>query len=194
MENKFYIQITSGKLKGAKIAVLSNQTTKSTKAIVADSFFNTLRFELRNAVFAELFGGSALMAIRAISEGAFKAFCFEKDKNSFAVLKENIKNLALENSVFASLGDTFILAPEHLAAEHLKNNLIIYLDPPFNIRDGFDEIYTKCLDLVQKIQPNIAVFEHNSEVKLPQNIGNLELKKSKKFGKTTLSYFFDKIC
>lgn len=190
MADKFFINIPSGKLKGRKIAVLSSQKTRSTKNIVAQSFLNTLREELKNSVFAELFAGSAFMAICAISEGAKEAFVFEKDKNSFDVLKENIKNLALQESIFTHFGDTFMLAPKSLEAKN-SQNLIIYIDPPFNVRDGFDEIYEKCLDLVQKIQPKIAVFEHNSEAKLPQHLKNLNLIKSKKFGKTTLSYFFN---
>lgn len=191
MPDKFFIGIPSGKLKGRKIAVLSNDKTRSTKNIVAQSFLNTLRFELRDAVFAELFGGSAFMAVCAISEGAKEAFVFEKDKNSFDVLKQNIKNLSLENSIFAELGDTFIVAADVLKRQNAEN-LILYLDPPFNVRAGFDEIYEKCLSLVEQINPKIAVFEHNSDVKLPQNLNNLNLIKSKKFGKSTLSYFFIK--
>lgn len=190
MLDKFFIRIPSGKLKGRKVAVLSNEKTRSTKNIVAQSFLNTLRAELKNSIFAELFAGSAFMAICAISEGAKEAYTFEKDKNTFEILKENIKNLDLQDHIFTQFGDTFALASDVLKIQN-QENLIIYLDPPFNVRDGFDEIYEKCLKLVQDLNPKIAVFEHNSDVKLPQLLKNLNFVKSKKFGKTSLSYFFN---
>lgn len=199
MQNKqdsYEINIASGALKGRKITLLSSEKTRSTKSIVADSFFDSLRDEVRDSVFAELFGGCGLMAVRALSEGASRAFAFEKDKASFGVLSKNRKNLGLDERFEIFLGDTFSLAPEVLSSLNIKNSLensrlILYADPPFSIREGFDNIYEKCVDLLSKLDPDIAVFEHLSSVTLPKNIGKLTLKKSKKFGKTTLSYFFN---
>lgn len=189
MQDKFEIRIPSGRLKGRKITLLSSDKTRSTKALVADSFFDTLRQSVRGCEFVELFGGSALMAIRAISEGAKCAYAFEKDKQSFGILKENIKKLGLENELFAQLGDTFALAANTLENKE-SSMLILYADPPFSIREGYDDIYEKCVDLVSRIPAKIVVFEHLSTIKLPQSIANFTLLKSKKFGKTTLSYFF----
>ena len=199
MQNKqdsYEINIASGALKGRKITLLSSEKTRSTKSIVADSFFDSLRDEVRDSVFAELFGGCGLMAVRALSEGASRAFAFEKDKASFGVLSKNRKNLGLDERFEIFLGDTFSLAPEVLSSLNIKNSLensrlILYADPPFSIREGFDNIYEKCVDLLSKLDPDIAVFEHLSRVTLPKSIGKLTLKKSKKFGKTTLSYFFN---
>ena len=199
MQNKqdsYEINIASGALKGRKITLLSSEKTRSTKSIVADSFFDSLRDSVRDSVFAELFGGCGLMAVRALSEGASRAFAFEKDKASFGVLSKNRKNLCLDERFEIFLGDTFSLAPEVLSSLNIKNSLensrlILYADPPFSIREGFDNIYEKCVDLLSKLDPDIAVFEHLSRVTLPKSIGKLTLKKSKKFGKTTLSYFFN---
>ena len=77
MQNKqdsYEINIASGALKGRKITLLSSEKTRSTKSIVADSFFDSLRDEVRDSVFAELFGGCGLMAVRALSDVFFKAF------------------------------------------------------------------------------------------------------------------------
>lgn len=199
MQNKqdsYEINIASGALKGRKITLLSSEKTRSTKSIVADSFFDSLRDSVRDSVFAELFGGCGLMAVRALSEGASRAFAFEKDKASFGVLSKNRKNLSLDEHFEIFLGDTFSLALAVLNGSKIKNSLgnsrfILYLDPPFSIREGFDNIYEKCVDLLSKLDPDIAVFEHLSRVTLPKSIGKLTLKKSKKFGKTTLSYFFN---
>ena len=55
-----------------------------------------------------------------------------------------------------------------------------------------DEIYNKTLNLVKNLPKEIVeliTIEHMSSLKLPNMIGEFELEKQKKFGKTTLSYY-----
>lgn len=199
MQNKHFILITSGILKGRKISVLSSQITRSTKARVADSFFNSVRQILKNSVFIELFGGSGLMAIRAVSEGANTAHAIECDKSSFEVLNENINktNQALEQILKfqnfkilnAHFGDTFILTPKIVAN---NENIILYADPPFDIRQGFIKIYDACQRLLASLPKDkikLICIEHLSATKLPENIGEFALIKQKAFGNSTLSYY-----
>ena len=195
MQDKHDILITSGILKGRKISVLSSSKTRSTKARVADSFFNSVREALKDATFIELFGGSGLMAMRAISEGASSACVIECVKQSYAVLDENIRQInkilqqLQKQAITAHFGDTFIITPQIIEN---NDNIILYADPPFDIREGFNDIYEKCIKLIQS-QPKqkiiLICIEHLSSAKMPQNIGNFELIKQKTFGKTTLSYY-----
>lgn len=199
MQNKHSILITSGLLKGSKISVLSSQITRSTKARVADSFFNSIRQILKNSVFIELFGGSGLMAMRAVSEGANTAHAIECDKSSYEVLNQNFKHaneilskiLNGENFKIlnAHFGDTFTIAPKIIAN---SENIILYADPPFDIRDGFAKIYDACEELFISLPEKkikLICIEHLTSAKLPENIANFTLIKQKTFGKSTLSYY-----
>jgi 16S rRNA G966 N2-methylase RsmD len=70
--------------------------------------------------------------------------------------------------------------------------LIVYIDPPFDYRDGMEEIYEKSFDMVKEIENDniyMICFEHASTVEVPDVLGKFEQYKSKKFGKTTLTYF-----
>ncbi|GAA9722124.1 16S rRNA (guanine(966)-N(2))-methyltransferase RsmD [Helicobacter pylori] len=171
-------------------------STRPTKAIVRESFFNTLQAEIIGAHFIEVFSGSASMGLEALSRGAKSAVFFEQNKNAYATLLENIslfKNrLKKEMEIQTFLDDAFKLLP----ALGLKNGVlnILYFDPPFET-SGFLGIYEKCFHALEMLlkrssQKNLlAVFEHESTHEMPKNLTTLAIIKQKKFGKTTLTYF-----
>lgn len=187
MKNSLFTTISSGKYKGKKLNLPSLSTTRSTKSIVKESVFNSLQNDIYNSVFIELFGGSGLMAATAVSNHAQKAYAIELDRAAFNILKSNFATLN-DEALIAINGDTFELTPK-IVSENIEQNTILYIDPPFDIRDGFDGIYTKIYKMLSKMYVNIAVIEHISAHTTPQTIGKLNLYKSRKFGNTTLSYY-----
>jgi 16S rRNA G966 N2-methylase RsmD len=55
-----------------------------------------------------------------------------------------------------------------------------------------EEIYDKMIKLISELPQDLVkmiIIEHMSALKLYENIGEYERIKSKKFGKTTLSYY-----
>ena len=187
MKNSLFTTISSGKYKGKKLNLPSLSTTRSTKSIVKESVFNSLQNDIYNSVFIELFGGSGLMAATAVSNHAQKAYAIELDRAAFNILKSNFATLN-DEALIAINGDTFELTPK-IVSENIEQNTILYIDPPFDIRDGFDGIYTKIYKMLSKMDINIAIIEHISAHTTPQTIGKLNLYKSRKFGNTTLSYY-----
>ncbi|MFW5619488.1 MAG: RsmD family RNA methyltransferase, partial [Campylobacter hyointestinalis] len=68
----------------------------------------------------------------------------------------------------------------------------LYIDPPFDIRDGFEDIYKKVWDMLTFIDKSkicLVVIEHISSYDTPNSCGEFIKFKSRKFGKTTLSYY-----
>ncbi|GAA8319507.1 16S rRNA (guanine(966)-N(2))-methyltransferase RsmD [Helicobacter pylori] len=171
-------------------------STRPTKAIVRESFFNTLQAEIIGAHFIEVFSGSASMGLEALSRGAKSAVFFEQNKSAYATLLENIslfKNrMKKEMEIQTFLDDAFKLLP----TLGLKNGVlnIIYLDPPFET-SGFLGVYEKCFQALEKLLKRfnpknlLVVFEHESLHEMPENLTTLAIIKQKKFGKTTLTYF-----
>ncbi len=169
-------------------------TTRASKSRLKESFFSSINFIIQNNIFIEAFGGSGSMGLEALSRGAKKSYFIEKDKNAFKVLSENIKNIDEKNSKIF-LGDTFEILPKILKELRLSEDakLIIYLDPPFDFRENMQGIYQKCFDIFENLKENknieILCFEHFSNFNMPEKIQNFEILKSKKFGKSTLTYY-----
>jgi len=182
-------QIQAGKYKGKKLQLAPLLTTRSTKSILKESYFNTVQFDIVDRVFFEVFGGSGTMGLEAISRGAKEAYFIEIDKKAYEILNKNIKSID-ENICKSFLGDSFKLYSDVL--KQIKEPAYIYFDPPFDIRENMQDIYDKTLDLIKntpKEKVELIAIEHISSWKAPKEIGDFQLLKSKKFGKSSLSFY-----
>jgi 16S rRNA (guanine(966)-N(2))-methyltransferase RsmD len=193
MKNKKFIKkIVMGKYKGQVLKLPSKQTTRSSKNIVLESFFNTVQFDIIDANFVEVFSGSGSIGLEALSRGAKHIYFMEKDRDALKVLKENIsKTDPASCEVFG--GDSFENIKTVVKDLKRKNEeAYIYIDPPFSVREGMEDIYDKTIELIKNLPQEIVnsiIIEHMTGLELSQKIGNFELQKSKKFGNTTLTYY-----
>lgn len=190
METKsLFTTITAGKYKHKKIELPSLESTRSTKAILKGSLFDTLQYDIVDEVFVEVFGGSGSMGLEALSRGAKHAYFIEKDKAAFSILKHNCESIDKAHTT-AMHGDSFLLFPALLNTFTCK--AYFYFDPPFSIRDGMENVYENVLSLIAMIpqeKVHFIAIEHMSTLVLPESIGLFKLHKTKKFGKSSLSYY-----
>jgi 16S rRNA (guanine(966)-N(2))-methyltransferase RsmD len=181
--------IIGGRFKGKKLLLPSKETTRSTKAILKLSFFNTVQFDIEDSYFIEAFAGSGSIGLEALSRGAKKVFFIEKDKAAFDILKKNCESLG-EAECVCFFDDTFVRLPQ--IAQSLDKAAFFYFDPPFDTREGMSGIYEKSLELLAslpKSKVKLAAFEHISYFKMPKRAGEFELFKSKTFGNSSTSFY-----
>lgn len=186
------IKIIGGKYRGKKLNMPKSNKTRSTKSILKESFFNTIRDELFESIFIEGFAGSGSIGFEALSQGAKEAIFIEKDKEGFKTLKQN-RALFENESIKLINGCAFEELPKILRD---LNGTILYLDPPFSIRDGYEDIYSKCQNLIESIKNRgvkLIVVEHEKEIPFEERVGNFYKEKSRNFGKSALSYYFNTI-
>ena len=188
----YSVPIIGGALKGKMIEIPSVNTTRSSKSILRESLFNTLQYDIIGADFIEVFAGSGSIALEAVSRGASHAWCIERNKDVFDILKGNIERLA-EDKITPILGDSFDEFPKIAAMVSKESERVYYyFDPPFSIREGMDDIYDKTVSLIEGIEPGsceAVIIEHMTAIDMPDKIGDFELQKRKKFGKSSLSYY-----
>ncbi len=185
-------KIIAGKFKGKTLNLPSKTTTRSSKTIVLESFFNTLQFEIVDANFVEVFSGSGSIGLEALSRGAKKIYFMEKERDALKTLKSNIAKTD-PNACEVFGGDSFVNINAVVAALKKQNeDAYFYIDPPFSIREGMEDIYDKTLRLIENLPQKsvkMIIVEHMSGLEIPHMIGSYKQQKSKKFGNTTLTYF-----
>jgi len=185
-------KIVSGKFKNRVLKLPSKTTTRSSKSIVLESFFNTIQFDIIDATFVEVFSGSGSIGLEALSRGAKNILFMEQDRDAIQVLKQNI-SLTDASACEVFSGDSF--SNIKAVVKTLKRNnqsAYFYIDPPFSIREGMEDIYDKMIAMIASIPPELTelvIIEHMTGLELPENIGSYKMKKSKKFGNTSLTYF-----
>jgi 16S rRNA (guanine(966)-N(2))-methyltransferase RsmD len=188
-QNSLHTVIAGGKFKGKKLLLPSHETTRSTKAILKSSFFNTIQFDIEDTYFVEAFAGSGSMGLEALSRGAKKVYFVERDKAAFNILTKNCKSLD-EAKCVCFFGDTFVKLLQ--IAQSLEEAAFFYFDPPFDIREGMDGIYEKTLELfasLPKSKVKLAAFEHISTFLMPKYVKEFRLLKSKAFGNSSISFY-----
>jgi 16S rRNA (guanine(966)-N(2))-methyltransferase RsmD len=187
--NKVQSKIIAGRYKGMSIDLPSHVTTRSTKSIMKESLFNTLQFDIVGENFVEVFGGSGSMGLEALSRGAKHAYFIELDKNAFHVLKSNCSKIAPADTTLFH-GSSFEVMPKVL--EKIDSPAYFYIDPPFSIREGMEDIYEQVNTLIGSIpkkKMQLIIVEHMSAHKMPETIATYHITKTKKFGNSSLTYY-----
>jgi len=173
------MQITGGKYNSRIIKTAEFENIKPTLSKTRQGIFNALTsmIEFEGKVFFDMFAGSGIMSLEAVSRG-FSAVLFEKDKNTALMIKSAFKSLGLTPELY--FGD----AVKNLKKIEAQAD-VIFLDPPYN-----SDLYERALEVIlqeNKLKPEgIIIMEHPIDKKI--NTRNFELIKSKKYGNKQITY------
>lgn len=165
--------ITAGKFKGRKITAPDANITRPTLSKVRMSIFNTLQslVEFRENSFLDMFAGSGIMGLEALSRGFSDVVAIEKNPKVTSVIKSNFKKF--ENPPKLIIGDSLKVAPK------LENFDVIYIDPPY-----FSGVYEQSLEAVKNIASNIVILEHVTDI----DFSGFEVIKQKKYGDKIITF------
>ncbi len=164
--------ITAGIYKGRKIATPDESITRPTLSKVRMGVFNSLYSmigEFEGKSFLDVFGGSGVMGLEALSRGFNDVKVFEKNLKAAEIIKKNYKLLGVKPDL--QIGDS-----EKLIQKLDKKYDVVYIDPPY-----MSDLYERILS---KIEGNIIVVESDK----PIDIKGFELLKSKNYGGKIINY------
>ncbi len=170
------MNITAGKYKGQKIKAPDENITRPTLSKVRMSIFNTLQAmtDFEGASFLDMYAGSGIMGLEALSRGFSKVVSIEKNKKVYNIIKSNFKKYEQENDLKLILGDSLKVC------EKINEKFdIIYIDPPY-----FSGVYEESLKTVSKISNGIIILEHVTDVDLT----GFEILKQKKYGDKFITF------
>ena len=170
--------ITGGKYKGRKIVAPDEKITRPTLSKVRQGVFNVLFSELgdfEGKSFLDLFGGSGIIGLEALSRGFEDIVVFEKNPRVAQILKKNYLTLGLSPNL--RIGDSLKLL------EKLDRNFdVIYIDPPY-YSGVYEEVF--CQLSKADLQDTIIITEHPE----PLNIKGYTLVKEKNYGGKLVSFW-----
>lgn len=177
------MQITGGFLKSRKIESPKGDNVRPTLSQVRESIFSSLFsiIDFENKNFLDLFAGSGIMGLEAISRG-FEHSCFvEKDKKTFFTLKSNIQKLNLP-----STQTSLLLGDSTKILKKLTQSFdVIYIDPPY--QSGLYDIVLDEITEHNILKDNgIVIAEHPKDLIL--NFNNYELIKQKTYADKTITF------
>ena len=164
------MNITAGNLKGRKIIAPDTNLVRPTLSKVRMAVFNVLQsyIEFEAATFLDMFGGSGIMGLEALSRGFKEVTVIEKDKKIFQIIKQN----------YSALGQTAnFLNIDTLNFKADKCFDVIYIDPPY-----YAGIYEQIIKIIPEFK--ICVIEHPKDI----NIVGYNILKQKLYGDKVLTF------
>lgn len=168
--------LTQGQFKGRKIKVPDG--VKPTLSKVRESVFNMLtQFSFEDYSFLDMFSGSGLMSLEAISR-EYEATSLEINKKNILTIKENFKNLGLKPNIILANALNF---------KTDKKFEIIYLDPPWEM--DYLPIIKKAKSLLKENGVIIAEFDKERGFSMEEILKDekIEIIKNKKYGRALIS-------
>src|SRR5574344_1234228 len=95
------MNITAGKFKGQKITAPDENITRPTLSKVRMALFNTLQsmIDFEGASFLDMFAGSGIMGLEALSRGFERVVAIEKNPKVLKILSNNYKSLSLKEKI-----------------------------------------------------------------------------------------------
>lgn len=168
--------LTGGQYKGRKIEVPTN--VKPTLSKVRQGVFNMLNQYEYNS-FLDMFAGSGLMGLEAISRG-YNVKEIEQNPKNATIIKKNYQNINLKADIAI------------IDALKYKDNSkydVIYIDPPWDM--DYEKIIKKAQDLLEKDGIIVVEFDEQRHIDIQNILDNinspLNVVKAKKYGRCLIS-------
>lgn len=176
------MRIISGKHRGKKLLDFEGMNIRPTTDRVKEAMFNLIQNYILGSSVLDAFSGSGALALEAMSRGADKAICVDKDKKSADIIRKNISTLGYEDS--CKILNTDIMTYLERCTDKFD---IIFLDPPYN--KGFIEPVLNML--VEKsilTESGIIVLESDN-TDFCGEIKGLECIKQRRYGRTFVTVY-----
>lgn len=177
------MRVTAGKYKNRSIKTLKSNEVRPTLSKIRESVFNVIQNNIADSTMLDLFAGSGIMGMEAVSRGAKSITYVEKNPKVARLLKENLKNFDFENYVFVN--DAF------KALNKLEGNKfdIIFVDPPYHLKIE-SELIAKIKEYKLLAEDGVLIIEAASSNKVEEVLTNSVfcIDKQKKYGDTSI-YF-----
>ena len=179
------MKVTGGNRRGLVLEVADIPQLRPTKAMVREAIFSVIGTEhIRNALVVDLFAGSGILAIEALSRGAKSAWCVDNAADSCRLIEKNLKKAHFQElcQVLNLTVARFIQGK----SVQLDCFDLIFMDPPYRSTD-LDRTIKSIADHGLLSPSGTLVVEHDYrnvlQVPLP-----LEIWKQKRYGHSSVTF------
>ena len=178
------MRIIAGLYKGKKVEIEKKSNIRPTMSKVREAVFNIIAHsefcnnDLENIKFLDLFCGSGIMGIEAISRGIKHVTMVDIYPTSCI---KNIMDLNLQDKVTILQRDILDLKNSD------KSFDIIFMDPPYNLEMNIDNILENSYNNNWFKDDAVIMIEHDKKLSINVENDFFKLLLTKSYGRSTLS-------
>lgn len=157
------MRVVAGNLRGRVLHSPRSHSYRPTTDRVKESVFNILDnlIDWEGLHIGDLFAGSGALGIEALSRGAATANFVENDRQSLAILRRNIDELALHDK--AHINATSVRS---FLAYTVRRFDLIFADPPYAYQE-YDALFGMIATKQLLSSRGMLIVEHHTKTILP---------------------------
>lgn len=176
------MRITGGQARGRTVASPAGLTVRPTASKVRQALFNILGARVVGANFLDVFAGSGLIGLEALSRGAQSLVSIEENRKMARAIEQSLEQLEFSGNVYCS--DFRQVLPKLQPASFD----IIFADPPY--KTPFGRIMAEKVDALNLLSADgVFVLEHLRDYELPAELGVLDAVDTRQYGQTCLTFY-----
>ncbi len=134
----------------------------------------------------DLFSGTGSLGIEALSRGSKSAVFVDNSRDCIELIKQNLLYTKLDGKAEINLNSVQEIIPR--LAEKGRKFDIIFMDPPYR-KNLIKETLTILSNNDIMNENCIIIAEHDKDDEVPDEIGKIKLKSSRKYKDTKLSIY-----
>lgn len=183
---KTQVRIVAGTLRGRKLTVVVYEGMRPTPQMVREAYFSILGNALPDRVFYDVFAGTGVFGLEAVSRGASSARLIEKDPRQVNEIQKYAQEFGVANRVQVLRADAYRWAERWIPGKEPVN---LFLSPPFlDFTSKCDEFLALVRILLEKA-PNESVLTIQAEQGFPTDqLPNLPAWDIRSYGRNLLLF------
>jgi 16S rRNA (guanine966-N2)-methyltransferase len=145
-----FIRIVAGTLRGRKVGCTVTETLRPTPQMVREAFFSILGNAIPDRVFVDIFAGTGVVGMEALSRGASQTLFVERDAQFAKDIESHLRTFELMRKSKLYRTDSYRWIAAWVAPKEPVN---VFLSPPFV---DLTERTGPLLEALQQLQAKVA--------------------------------------
>lgn len=137
--------------------------------------------------FLDLFAGSGIMTLEALSRGARMALLIERDRRKKRTILRNLR-IAEEDASNLEGVELKIMSVERALRRGIRRYDVVYIDPPFSMNNK-EDLLVLADRAGQPMPGGTLILHYPSGNRLPDNTDNLRLHDIRDYGQSRLAFY-----
>lgn len=181
------MRITGGLLNGRVLGTLSGMNIRPTSSKVRQAVFNIIGNDTSGFHVMDIFAGTGIMGIEALSRGAEWAMFFDNSVRSVELIRKNLELCGLNDRGYVVKGDIKDRIPRH---DKLEKGVIdlVFIDPPYG-KDLISGVIMSIVKAEIMADNGLIVTESKKGDELPDRAGDFILNKTRIYGETKIDIY-----
>ncbi len=181
------MRITGGKYNGRVLGSVKGRNIRPTASKVRQAVFNIIGNDISGYHILDIFAGTGIMGIEALSRGGEWALFIDSSGSSIDLIRKNLEMFGLSDKGYVIKKNIKDGLPPH--GKLKKGNIdLAFIDPPYGkgLIPGILESIVKSEVMADDA---LIVTESIKNDRLPERVGDFYLAKTRSYGETKIDIY-----